>query len=384
MKNFYEKMPSFTDYNELMNPKHYQSIPQDWFIVLTDIKGSTQAVQDGRYRDVNMVGSMAIASILNEIKQSLPFVFGGDGSTILIPPEAHSVVLTQMKNCIFLAQSKFKLNLRVAIIPMSKIYELNSRIDVAKYELSNKNYIAQFRGGGIDIAEKLTKIENSPYLINSTNEDYPNLEGLTCRWSPLKNDKGSILTLIIKPYSEEVIPKILESIKNISKSESFQQLSPVKMHNLTASWPPPMHLEAKATVKKESYLKTYLITLITNMLVYIFVKFNINTKDFSISKYKEETVSNSDYKKFDDTLRLVIDCSKEHTEEILGYLKTLENKNLISYGFCISEEAVMTCMVFSKENNDHIHFIDGAKGGYTLAAKVLKNKVKNLIGQKAS
>ena len=32
----------------------------------------------------------------------------------------------------------------------------------------------------------------------------------------------------------------------------------------------------------------------------------------------------------------------------------------------------MTCLVFSLEASDHLHFIDGADGGFALAARQLK------------
>lgn len=382
MKNFYENLPSFKNYQDLMINGNYQTIPENWFLILTDIKGSTLAVQKGRFRDVNMVGSMAIVSILNKIKQSVPFVFGGDGSTIAIPPEVYNEVVVEMQRCIQVSQSQFKLELRVAVIPVNKIYELGGKLEVAKYELSEKNYTAQFRGGGVDIADKLAKSPESPYNLKSSGCGAPDLTGLTCRWAPLKNDKGTILTLIIKPQNELVIPSILEKIKSITQSESLKDLSPLKLHKLKAKWPPPVHLEAKAEVRDGNYLKVYLLSLITNFLVYLFVKFDLSTKDFSMTKYKNEILSNADYKKFDDTLKLVIDCSLDKANEILNYLSDEESKNVIKFGHFKSDDAVMTCMVFSKDNNEHIHFIDGAKGGYTMAAKELKSKLSNGISVK--
>jgi len=37
----------------------------------------------------------------------------------------------------------------------------------------------------------------------------------------------------------------------------------------------------------------------------------------------------------------------------------------------------MTCLVFNHEN-DHIHFLDGSNGGYTMAAKAMKRQLKEL------
>ncbi len=84
-------------------------------------------------------------------------------------------------------------------------------------------------------------------------------------------------------------------------------------------------------------------------------------------------------KKYDDTLRLVIDCSKEEPKNIISYLEYQEVLKVLEFGYHFSKEAVMTCMVFSKENNEHIHFIDGSGGGYTLAAKIMKEKRKVLM-----
>jgi hypothetical protein len=33
---------------------------------------------------------------------------------------------------------------------------------------------------------------------------------------------------------------------------------------------------------------------------------------------------------------------------------------------------MMTCIVPSVESDDHLHFLDGASGGYALAAKMMK------------
>jgi Protein of unknown function (DUF3095) len=40
----------------------------------------------------------------------------------------------------------------------------------------------------------------------------------------------------------------------------------------------------------------------------------------------------------------------------------------------------MTCLVFSLEQSRHVHFIDGADGGYALAALQLKAQLQALAG----
>ena len=54
-------------------------------------------------------------------------------------------------------------------------------------------------------------------------------------------------------------------------------------------------------------------------------------------------------------------------------LDKLETAGNIHYGLYVSKESVMSCYIRSL-NKDHIHFVDGAEGGYTKAAGMLKRK----------
>ncbi len=61
-------------------------VPDDWVIVIGDIEGSTEQVE-GRYKSVNLVGAAVIAAVLNALPDlDIPFVFGGDGAALVVPP----------------------------------------------------------------------------------------------------------------------------------------------------------------------------------------------------------------------------------------------------------------------------------------------------------
>ena len=83
-------------------------------------------------------------------------------------------------------------------------------------------------------------------------------------------------------------------------------------------------------------------------------------------------IENSDFRKFDDSLRMVLDCTPELAAEIEGYLKTEAAKGVVRYGAHRQDAAMMTCFTPSPVNPNHVHFIDGAQGGYALAATALK------------
>jgi hypothetical protein len=84
---FYSELPTLEHFVEITNPQNFFPVHPDWCIVITDIMGSTKAIEAGRYKDVNILGVSSIIAILNRAKHlEIPFVFGGDGASLLIPP----------------------------------------------------------------------------------------------------------------------------------------------------------------------------------------------------------------------------------------------------------------------------------------------------------
>ena len=85
--DFFAPLPPLTEFSDVTHNENFTPLPQDWLIVLSDVKGSTQAIKDGAYKNVNMIGAACIMGILNKTKgYHIPYVFGGDGATLAIPP----------------------------------------------------------------------------------------------------------------------------------------------------------------------------------------------------------------------------------------------------------------------------------------------------------
>jgi len=47
--NFYEQLVSFSDFSQFTQLEWYSSLPSEWFVVITDIQNSTQAIESGLY-----------------------------------------------------------------------------------------------------------------------------------------------------------------------------------------------------------------------------------------------------------------------------------------------------------------------------------------------
>ena len=109
------------------------------------------------------------------------------------------------------------------------------------------------------------------------------------------------------------------------------------------------------------------------LLVFVLFAYRGSIGGFDSVKYVKSIATNSDFQKFDDVLRMILDCSPAEREEILKVLDSERAKGRVAYGVHIASSALMTCMVFNLE--DHIHFIDGSGGGYALAARQLKEQL---------
>lgn len=88
--------------------------------------------------------------------------------------------------------------------------------------------------------------------------------------------------------------------------------------------------------------------------------------------YKSELIANTDFRRFDDMLRLVLDCRVEQVSALEESLDKLRHAGGIAYGLQVADTALMTCLVFNMEKSEHVHFIDGGDGGFAIAATQLK------------
>lgn len=387
--NFYKNLKSFTDYNNLFQQEHYIKVPDDWFILASDVVNSTEAIKNGKYRDVNMVGALSISAILNCVKDELPFTFGGDGSMILVPPSKIEECSIAHRQVAYIAKQNYGLDLRVAIIPVKDVHSLDkdAYLEVAKYQLSAGHYTAQFKGLGLAIIDRMLKHQLLNDYWVSPLEGMPNLDGLSCRWAPIKNTKGTIASIIINSATESVVKN---SILNIEKilGRRLKESAPLSENTLNPAWPPRIDLETKANLTDSNkYKRTYFKYLLINALAYIVTKLNLTIGNFSTTEYKKSVVTNADFKKYDDSLKMVIDCSLLEASKIKEYLFQEYALKKMKCGIHLSENAIMTCYVQSTKSQ-HFHFIDGEGGGYTRAASDIKEQfrreVESIRGQSAS
>lgn len=391
--SFYQILTPFPATQNLCDLSFYAPVPKDWYIAVADVKGSTIAVTQGRYKDVNVVSSSAIIAVLNQAeREKIAYVFGGDGATFLFPPEFLFPISCALHGARVMAQDQFSLDMRAGIVPVSDLLKENSPVLVAKSEIAPGVFQTALAGEGVSRAEVLVKdkVLGPGYDIDALfpksemEKHPPNFEGLECRWKPLQARNGLNISLIVSSRlkAQEDSAKLYESIltkihavcghKDAWKPVSVEQLEPTgNPAKLLSEWRVRTH--NAETLQKLGYLaRAYLLTLVGK----ICFLFGWKAGHFDGKTYKQETATHSDYIKFDNALRMIMDITPEQKRQIDDYLKTLLQDKKITYGIHESSSALMTCLVFDYQN-EHFHFIDGSDGGYSFAARQMKDQAKD-------
>jgi hypothetical protein len=378
---FYATLAPFTAFADVADRRHYAAAPDDWLLVLTDVRGSTEAARAGRYKDVNMVGAACITAALNVTRGlDLPYVFGGDGATVLIPPSARDAVADALVRTRRLASNSFGLELRVGMVPLAELARRGRQVLVAKYQLSPGNHLAMFAGGGVELADRLIKNETGFALEDAGAAGPPDLEGLSCRWEPYRSLRGRMLTLLVRPLAAQSLAlqqEIIERLAGIVGDDDAAR--PVQRANMRFVWPPKgLRIEAEATRGRAPYRLRWLGIWLQSLLQAIAERYDLKIGPYDAPAYRAELRQDSDHRKVADTLHMVLDCTDPEIAAIEAYLAGLHAAGKVVYGTHVADRAMMTCLVFSLEQSRHVHFIDGADGGYAVAALQLKAQLRAL------
>jgi hypothetical protein len=377
--NFFAVIPAFTHFNEVGMAGHYRSLPADWIIGVADVVDSTGAIERGQYKAVNMVGASIISAVINRLGyRDFPFVFGGDGAAFAVPARFESAIREVAAAVQTWAEEEMGLTLRAAIVPLRDIRNAGHDVTVARFAVAPELAYAMFSGGGINWAE--TEMKAGRYLVErAATGTRPDLSGLSCRWEPIDSERGEIVSLLVLPQPRagpEVFAKLIGNITRYI-DDPVRTASPVQPHSLRFAWPPKgLGMEARATREKLSFITRYAALAIFTLFGWILFRFNMKFFGFDPKLYRADTTRNSDFRKFDDGLKLTLDSNSEAIEQLTSMLEEAWRKGIAYYGVHRQRQALMTCLVPSVLMRDHLHFIDGAGGGYAKAAENLKRQIR--------
>jgi hypothetical protein len=371
---FYEGLPVVDGFGSLMDPALYSPLPEDWTIGLADIVQSTRAIAEQRYKAVNMAGAAVIAAVTNALgEREFPFVFGGDGASFAVSASDVELAREALAATATWVRNELDLSMRVALIPVGDIRTKGLDVRVARFAPSPNVSYAMFSGGGLGWAE--TAMKRGEFAVLPSPPDVqPDLSGLSCRFEEIPAANGLILSVLIMPApggDATAFRKLTEGV--IALVETTPNAGrPVPPGGPPFGWPPTgAELEARAA-RGGSLMRRRASVLALTFMSYLILRFGIRVGGFVPKTYVQQVVENSDFRKYDDGLRMILDCTPELADELEARLTRAAAQGVARFGLHRQDAAMMTCFTPSPMRSDHVHFIDGARGGYARAATALK------------
>ena len=371
---FYSSIPVFRGFASLMDPSLYSPLPDDWSIGVADIVESTKAIAEARYKAVNMAGASVIAAVANALEgREFPFVFGGDGASFAVSPEDLDRTREAMAASATWVEESLNLVMRVALVPVSAVRAQGFDVRVARFGPSANLSYAMFSGGGLGWAE--TAMKRGEFAVpKAAPGTQPDLTGLSCRFEEIPAARGLILSVLVVPAraaDPKAFRKVIEDIIALVE-RSPDAGRPVPPEGPPLTWPPAgVEYETRAA-RGGSLFRRRAFVLANTLFAYLIMRFGISVGGFVPKTYVQQVVENSDFRKYDDGLRMILDCTPELESALTKVLAAAAAAGIVRYGLHRQDAAMMTCFTPSALRSDHVHFIDGARGGYASAATALK------------
>ncbi|WP_024518417.1 DUF3095 domain-containing protein [Bradyrhizobium sp. Tv2a-2] len=372
--NFYGGIAVFRGFARLMEPSLYSPLPDDWTVGVADIVNSTRAIAERRYKAVNMAGAAVIASVTNALSgREFPFVFGGDGASFAVAPADLAAAREALAATATWVREDLDLEMRVALVPAAAIRSHGLDVRVARFGPSANLSYAMFSGGGLAFADAAMK-RGEFVVAPAPPGSQPDLTGLSCRFEEIPSARGLILSVLVLPTrgaDPAAFRKLIEDIIGLVE-RSPDAARPVPTGGPPLRWPPAgVEYEARAW-RGGSLAWRRAAVLGYTLFAYLIMRFGIRLGGFVPEVYVQQVVENSDFRKYDDGLRMILDCSAELEGALQQRLEAAAAKGIVRYGLHRQDAAMMTCFTRQATRSDHVHFIDGARGGYASAATALK------------
>ncbi len=314
----YDELPVF---ERVGDPGVYTPLPDTWEVGVTDVVDSTGAIAAGRYKEVNFAGAAIVAAVKNALGgAAFPFVFGGDGTVFAVPHEAAEATRKALGATVNYVADELGLVLRAGMLPVVAIRAAGHDMRVARYAASSEAVYAMFSGGGATYAEgslKSGRISVPP----AARDARPDLGGLSCRFSPVESRHGVILSIVVMPAEAASFAEFWEEASRVI---AIVQASDDRSgHPLSAEGPhldfraPSIRYEAAATRRfPGNYLQTRARVTVEQFVGAILSRAGRKLGPLDVRSYRNWVARNSDFRKFDDALKMTVDCTPATVERI--------------------------------------------------------------------
>jgi len=381
--DFYHDLPPLSRFAQIFDGEGFLPVPDDWVVACTDVVGSTKAIEAGKYKEVNTAGSLAAMAIGNHFGgMDFPFFFGGDGMICLVPSQEASVVADLLAGTGRMVQEVFGLELRLGLVPVADLRARGKMLNLAKLRVSPQYSQAILEGDGFDEADRLLKEPGSRYTIRADRPATvePDFSGYTCRWEDFRSPKDETVALIVRFRKTDPVwaPTFLARLDTLLGS-------PAEHHPLRAETHRPAsnrRLATEVAVRSRGargWARVRQLVIVRLQMLWslaaVALKVSIRVGKKDVSKLIEDNLASSDYRKYDNTLKMVVALDTKDRVALSALLEGARMDGRIFYGLHVTNRAMITCLMHTGAGHE-VHFVDAADGGYAYAARQLKEQIK--------
>jgi len=371
------EFPVFSEFADVANPAHYLRLPDDWLLAVADVVSSRTAIAGGNYKTVNMAGASVITAVLNALgRPDLPFVFGGDGATVAIPESGEMAARQALADSARWIADELQLEMRVALVPLSAVRAAGFDVQVSLFRTGTGLAYAMFSGGGSAWAED--QMKQGQFAVPPSPEGaQPDLHGLSCRWSPLPSHNGNVVSIIVAPGKRGADAAFSALVTEVVAATASPDHTP---NPVPVNGPAPIvdfsGVETEVRTHPEpERRRARLLARASIVMVWLSYRTGISLGRFNARRYVREIRQNTDFRKFDDGLKMTVDIDDMGLRRIEAMLSEAAERGDCYFGVHRQDSALMTCIVPGLGMTQHMHFVDGADGGYARAAVKMKEMV---------
>ena len=376
---FYRDVMPFSGFGGIGDPRSFTRLPDDWTIGLADIVASTEAIEEGRYKTVNTAGAAVISAVSNALGTlDFPFIFGGDGASFAVAGAEAGKAADALARTVAWVGGELGLVLRGGTLSIGAIRAEGLDVRMGRFAVSPSVTYAMFAGGGLAWAEQLLKA-GALSLPDAPPGSQPDLTGLSCRFQNIKAKHGLMLSILARPTRGQddpgfrsVVARLLalaeqspDAGRPIPVFEPFGGVRPESIRVDGRLQRRPGESRGGSMVRAAGSWAIAAVVLAAGRPIGAFLP----------KRYLEEVVENSDFRKYDDALMMTLDCTRDTAAQIEALLRDAHAAGVVQYGLHHQDAATVTCVVPSVTQANHVHFIDGASGGYAMAARDLKSRL---------
>jgi hypothetical protein len=212
-------------------------------------------------------------------------------------------------------------------------------------------------------------------------EGTADFSGLECRWDQVPSPQEEIVALLVRATgaslqdSARIYEDVLSTLRAIY--EGVESSRPVRHGQLRMTFSPrklateqQVRTHGKGILERAVYWPKLFLQ---NVLGVVLMGMNWSTSETQWGNYRRDLEARTDFRKMDGTLRQVLAGTAEQRRQLEAYLQGQYQQGRLVYGLDASDAAMITCLVFQYEK-EHVHFVDGADGGYAHAARALKER----------